>query len=174
MEYVFSEPPTSGPTGSSNNQTRISQESHLPTSDATTKDPFTRLTHIDCKGEAQIMVDISPKEIIKRVDIRAPQGVRFSFGQPNGKRRRSRRSQNCRDLWVHLDLKLNPRDLSVEIQGEAVSTGKTGVEMEALTAVSIAGLTVYDMCKAGSKNIQITDIMLEHKRGGKSGDWSRS
>lgn len=74
---------------------------------------------------------------------------------------------------VRVDLALNPQDFSVEIEGEAASDGKTGVEMEALTAVTVASLTVYDMCKAASKDIQITDIRLEHKTGGKSGDWSR-
>lgn len=61
----------------------------------------------------------------------------------------------------------------MDIEGEAASTGKTGVEMEAMTAVTIAGLTVYDMCKAASKDIQISDVRLEHKTGGKSGDWYR-
>lgn len=51
--------------------------------------------------------------------------------------------------------------------------GRTGVEMEALTAVSVAALTVYDMCKAVSKDIVISDIQLDSKRGGKSGDYNR-
>nr|GEW06789.1 cyclic pyranopterin monophosphate synthase accessory protein, mitochondrial-like [Tanacetum cinerariifolium] len=74
---------------------------------------------------------------------------------------------------VRVDLRLNPHDYCVEIEGEAASTGKTGVEMEAMTAVTLAGLTVYDMCKAASKDIQITNVRLEHKTGGKSGNWSR-
>ncbi|CAI8601722.1 unnamed protein product [Vicia faba] len=73
---------------------------------------------------------------------------------------------------VQVDLRLNHEDFSVTIEGETASTGKTGVEMEAMTAVSIAGLTVYDMCKAASKGITITDIRLKHKSGGKSGDYS--
>ena len=68
---------------------------------------------------------------------------------------------------VRVDLGLDAKDYSVRIEGEASTTGKTGVEMEALTAVSIAGLTVYDMCKAASKDIQITDVRLEKKTGGK-------
>ena len=55
----------------------------------------------------------------------------------------------------------------VYIEGEAVTDAKTGVEMEALTAVSVAALTIYDMCKAVQKDIQITDIRLESKTGGK-------
>ncbi|KAL8516541.1 hypothetical protein ACS0TY_014980 [Phlomoides rotata] len=75
---------------------------------------------------------------------------------------------------VHLDLTLNPRDYSIEIKGQATSTGKTGVEMVALTAVMVAGLTVYDMCKAASKDILITNVRLGHKSGGKSRDWSKN
>ncbi|KAB2597828.1 cyclic pyranopterin monophosphate synthase accessory protein [Pyrus ussuriensis x Pyrus communis] len=59
------------------------------------------------------------------------------------------------------------------MEAEASSTGKTGVEMEAMKAVSVVGLTVHDMCKAASKSIRITDIRLESKTGGKSGAWSR-
>ena len=55
----------------------------------------------------------------------------------------------------------------------AKTEGQTGVEMEALTAASVAGLTVYDMCKAVSKGIVITDVRLESKSGGKSADWTR-
>ncbi|WOK97245.1 hypothetical protein Cni_G05953 [Canna indica] len=75
---------------------------------------------------------------------------------------------------VRVDLTLNEKDHSVEIEGEAATTGKTGVEMEAMTAVTIAGLTIYDMCKAASKEICMTDIRLELKTGGKSGYWSRT
>ncbi|MGB2272088.1 MAG: cyclic pyranopterin monophosphate synthase MoaC, partial [Pseudomonadales bacterium] len=52
-------------------------------------------------------------------------------------------------------------------------TGQTGVEMEALTAVSVAALTIYDMCKAVDKSIVISDIALDEKTGGKSGHWQR-
>ena len=62
----------------------------------------------------------------------------------------------------------------IVIEATARITGKTGVEMEALTAVSVAALTIYDMCKAVNKNIMIGDIMLLEKRGGKSGTFVRS
>ena len=58
--------------------------------------------------------------------------------------------------------------LGVEITAEAVTNAQTGVEMEALTAVSVAALTIYDMCKAVQKDIVISDITLESKTGGKS------
>ena len=60
------------------------------------------------------------------------------------------------------------RDFGIYIEAEAITTAQTGVEMEALTAVSIAALTIYDMCKAVQKNIVITDICLESKTGGKA------
>lgn len=59
----------------------------------------------------------------------------------------------------------------INIRAEVRSTGKTGVEMEALTAVSISALTIYDMCKAADKTMSISDIRLIEKRGGKSGAW---
>jgi cyclic pyranopterin monophosphate synthase len=59
------------------------------------------------------------------------------------------------------------RDFGIYIEAEAVTDAKTGVEMEALTAISIAALTIYDMCKAVQKDITITDIKLESKTGGK-------
>ncbi|CAL8471602.1 g11144 [Coccomyxa elongata] len=74
---------------------------------------------------------------------------------------------------VGVNLRLDPENNSVSITGEASTTGQTGVEMEALTAVSVAALTVYDMCKAVSKDICITDIRLEAKSGGQSGTYER-
>ena len=68
-------------------------------------------------------------------------------------------------------LKLNDKDSSVEIEASVRCTGRTGVEMEALTACSIAALTVYDMCKAVQRDIEITDIRLLMKSGGVSGDY---
>jgi cyclic pyranopterin monophosphate synthase len=65
------------------------------------------------------------------------------------------------------------REYGVFIEGEAITDAKTGVEMEALTAVSVAALTIYDMCKAVQKDIQITAIKLESKTGGKK-DVSRT
>ena len=62
---------------------------------------------------------------------------------------------------------------AVDIQAEARCGGKTGVEMEALTAVSVAALTIYDMCKAVTKDVRILNIQLEAKAGGKSGNWRR-
>ena len=70
---------------------------------------------------------------------------------------------------VAVDLVCDPARNAVDITATCKLTGKTGVEMEALTAVSVAALTVYDMCKAMDRSMRITDIRLTHKSGGKSG-----
>jgi cyclic pyranopterin phosphate synthase len=74
---------------------------------------------------------------------------------------------------THAEVRAELRDDGVYIEAEAATTAQTGVEMEALTAASIAALTVYDMCKAVEKGMTITEIRLEEKTGGKSGDWKR-
>ncbi|HJT13570.1 MAG TPA: cyclic pyranopterin monophosphate synthase MoaC [Dongiaceae bacterium] len=74
---------------------------------------------------------------------------------------------------VQVDLTLDEARNAVDITATCKLTGKTGVEMEALTAVSVAALTVYDMCKAVDKGMQIVDIRLTHKSGGKSGTFER-
>ncbi len=74
---------------------------------------------------------------------------------------------------INLALSLNEERYAVEITAEVSCDGRTGVEMEALTAVSIAALTVYDMCKAVQKDMVITDIRLLRKTGGEHGDFIR-
>lgn len=74
---------------------------------------------------------------------------------------------------VDIDFSLNDEDCAVEITATATCTGATGVEMEALTAVSVAALTIYDMCKAVQKDMVIDNIRLLKKTGGKSGDFVR-
>ena len=74
---------------------------------------------------------------------------------------------------INLDLSLDENRLSVEIKAEVRCDGRTGVEMEALSAVSIAALTVYDMCKAVQKDMVISDIRLISKTGGVHGDYYR-
>ena len=70
---------------------------------------------------------------------------------------------------VNVIIHVNNDSYALDINAECKVTGKTGVEMEALTAVSVAALTIYDMCKAIDKNMVISDIRLTHKSGGKSG-----
>lgn len=159
-------------------------------------DDISKLTHVGVSGEAQ-MVDVSSKDNTKRTALACCKvilgkrvfdlvlanqmgkgdvlGVAKIAGI-NGAKQTSSLIPLCHNIaltHVRVDLRLNPEDFSVDIEGEASCTGKTGVEMEAMTAVSVAGLTVYDMCKAASKDISITDVRLERKTGGKSGYWSR-
>lgn len=83
----------------------------------------------------------------------------------------------CHNIFiskVDVELKLNEKDFSVEILSFTKTTSQTGIEMEALTATSIAALTVYDMCKGVDKSIVIKNIHLLSKTGGKSGDYKYS
>ncbi|HEX9017028.1 MAG TPA: cyclic pyranopterin monophosphate synthase MoaC [Chloroflexota bacterium] len=74
---------------------------------------------------------------------------------------------------VEMRLELNREESLVEIEATVRLAGKTGVEMEALTAVAVAGLTVYDMCKAVDREMTIERVQLVHKAGGKSGEFRR-
>jgi cyclic pyranopterin phosphate synthase len=153
-----------------------------------------RLTHLDTEGKAR-MVDVSEKaETARRAVARgrvrlAPETVRLlrDNAVPKGDalgvarvagilaaKRASDLIPLCHPLpitGVNVDLIVT--DDGVEIEAEVGVTGKTGVEMEALTAVSIAALTLYDMVKAVDRAAVITDIRLEQKSGGKSGDYTR-
>jgi cyclic pyranopterin monophosphate synthase len=74
---------------------------------------------------------------------------------------------------TRVEVELTPGDNAVHCRAVAATVGPTGVEMEALTAVQIALLTIYDMCKAVDRGMAITDVQLVSKSGGKSGDWRR-
>lgn len=82
----------------------------------------------------------------------------------------------CHNILINgVDLKfeIDEENSAINIEAEARTTGKTGVEMEALTAISIAALTIYDMCKAIDKRMVIDNIRLVKKTGGKSGEFIR-
>ena len=80
----------------------------------------------------------------------------------------------CHPLPIsHIDVEARLEESGVSLKAEVSTNAQTGVEMEALTAVSVAALTIYDMCKALDKGIKITNIVLESKTGGKSGDYQR-
>ncbi|KAJ9539108.1 hypothetical protein OSB04_031841 [Centaurea solstitialis] len=192
MEFVFGEAPPTSLAGSTESQPTPQDSQSIEKTENKTM-----LTHISVKGEAQ-MVDVSHKDTTKRVAIASCKVILgkkvYDLVSANqlakgdvlsvakiagitGAKQTSNLIPLCHNInltHVRVDLRLNPREFCVEIEGEAASTGKTGVEMEAMTAVTLAGLTVYDMCKAASKDIQITDVRLERKTGGKSGDWSRA
>lgn len=74
---------------------------------------------------------------------------------------------------THIEVRAEIQDTGVYLEAEAATQAQTGVEMEALTAASVAALTIYDMCKAVDKAMTITDVRLEQKTGGKSGDYER-
>ena len=154
------------------------------------------LNHFDAKGQAH-MVDVSPKaetlrlatargrikvsrevyEAITRGTARKGDvlGVARIAGIM-GAKKTSDLIPLCHPLpltAVSLDFNLLPEESAVEAAATAKLTGRTGVEMEALTAVSTALLTIYDMCKALDRSMEITDIRLEEKSGGKSGHYVR-
>ena len=152
------------------------------------------LTHIDEHGRAK-MVDTSEKPITAR---RAVASARVSMSAetvaairnhstPKGDpletarlagivaaKRTAELIPLCHPLpLTHVEVRAELQDGGVYLEAEVTTRAQTGVEMEALTAVSVAALTVYDMCKALDKAITITDIRLESKTGGKSGDYKR-
>jgi cyclic pyranopterin monophosphate synthase len=80
----------------------------------------------------------------------------------------------CHPLPItHADISATVTEEGVKLEATVATNAQTGVEMEALTAVSVAALTIYDMCKALEKGMSITDVRLESKTGGKSGDYQR-
>ncbi|MFD3421293.1 cyclic pyranopterin monophosphate synthase MoaC [Streptomyces decoyicus] len=153
------------------------------------------LTHLDAAGAAR-MVDVSAKDVTARTAsargrvLVSSQVIELLRGEgmPKGDALATARIAGimgakrtpeliplCHPLsvsGVKVDLSLT--DEAVEITATVKTTDRTGVEMEALTAVSIAALTVVDMIKAVDKAAVISDIRVEEKTGGKSGDWSRS
>jgi cyclic pyranopterin phosphate synthase len=150
------------------------------------------LSHYDERGRAS-MVDISEKAPTKRTAkahafVRiAPKVLRRLPENPKGNpleiariagiaaaKRTSELIPMCHPLMLsHADVEVKVEKQGVAIVAAVSTTGSTGVEMEALTAVSVAALTVYDMLKAMDKSIEITDVYLLEKTGGKSGDFRR-
>ena len=152
------------------------------------------LTHIDEAGAAR-MVDVSGKDVTDRTArasgrvLVAPRVVELLRGEglPKGDALATARIAGilgakrtpdliplCHPLDVSgVTVDLAVADDAVEITATVKTTGRTGVEMEALTAVSVAALTVVDMVKAVDKAAVISDVQIEEKSGGKSGDWRR-
>lgn len=152
------------------------------------------LTHFDADGNA-VMVDVTDKAETTRVAVAAgsvlmqpetlqtiqDRGIKkgdvLSVAQLAGimgSKRTADLIPLCHPLGlssVKVELNCNAETHAVDITATAKITGKTGVEMEALTAVSVAALTVYDMCKAIDKGMRLSDIRLIKKTGGKSGTY---
>ena len=155
---------------------------------------MSKLTHINSNGEAQ-MVDVSDKENTMR---EAKAGARVVMQSKtldlivSGSHKKGdvlsvakiagiQAAKKCSELIplchplmltkVNVELTPNSEKNCIEITATAKMNGRTGVEMEALTAASIAALTVYDMCKAVDRFMTIDNVQLLEKKGGKSGHW---
>ena len=151
-----------------------------------------RLSHYDQKGRAT-MVDVSAKAESKRTAVaqafvrirpsvlkklpQNPKGNPLEVARIAGIAAAKRTSDlipMCHPLLLsHVDVTVEVESRGVRIASKVVTTGPTGVEMEALTAAAVAALTVYDMTKALDKAIEIQDLYLVEKTGGKSGDFKR-
>ncbi len=155
---------------------------------------MSRLTHLDEQGRAH-MVDVSDKDATVRVAV--AEGVVHMLPETLAMITEGRHAKGdvlavariagiqaakktpdliplCHPLMlssVKVELTCQPELSRVHIRAQCKLTGQTGVEMEALTAVSVAALTIYDMCKAVDKGMRIGDIALLEKSGGRSGDW---
>jgi cyclic pyranopterin phosphate synthase len=152
-----------------------------------------KLSHYDSTGRAR-MVDVSAKAATKReaeasafvalqpAVLKAlpknPKGDPLEVARLAGIMAAKRTSDlipMCHPLPLsHVDVTLRVCENGVAVTSKVTTTAVTGVEMEALVAASVAALTVYDMCKALDKGIEIREIVLERKSGGKSGDYSRT
>lgn len=154
------------------------------------------LTHINNEGRAK-MVDVSEKkdtereaiakgsiymkkETLKRVnDGGIKKGDVLSVAQVGaimGAKNTSHIIPMCHPIMISgcdVSFKIDFENLKIDIEAATKTVGKTGIEMEALTAVSVAALTIYDMCKAIDREMIISDIMLVKKSGGKSGIFQR-
>lgn len=156
-----------------------------------------KITHLDKNNQPQ-MVDISAKDITQRIAIAS--GVismskeAFNAIKQNtvkkgpvlqtaviaaimGAKKTSELIPMCHPLMlskIQTDIVENEKEYSFKLSVSIKCEGKTGVEMEVLTAVSIGLLTIYDMVKAIDKTMCINNIILEHKQGGKSGEYNRS
>ena len=156
---------------------------------------MSKLTHFNEAGEAH-MVDVSAKDVTQRVAVaegtvrmqpatlRAIRDGAAAKGDVLGVARlagimAAKRTSDLIPLCHPLPLTAVEVELTADAEASAVhitatvrTTGRTGVEMEALTAVSVAALTVYDMCKAVDRGMVVEAVRLKHKSGGKSGTWT--
>ena len=157
---------------------------------------MTQLTHLDENGAAR-MVDVGDKAITERlavagatVSMRAETLALLEQGAHKkgdvlavARIAGIQAAKKCSDLIplchplllnsVEVDFHIDVQASAVQIEGSCKVSGKTGVEMEALTAVTVAALTIYDMCKAVDRGMEINQVGLLEKKGGKSGQWRR-
>jgi len=153
-----------------------------------------KLTHYDKSGRVR-MVDVTPKPAttrtaaahafvrMKRVTVESVRRVKSPKGNPlevariagiTAAKRTSELIPLCHPLSLtHVDVQAKLCQNGIAITSEATATGPTGVEMEALVAASVAALTIYDMCKALERGMEITELYVERKSGGRSGTYVR-
>jgi len=158
---------------------------------------MSELTHLDSDGQAR-MVDVGAKPATERIAIaravvrvtpetarlvaagNAPKGDVLAIARIAGIQAAKRTSDLiplCHPLaltYVGVDGTIDDAGGTIELTAEARTTGPTGVEMEALTAASVAALTVYDMVKGVERGAEITAVHLLSKSGGRSGEWRRA
>jgi len=156
---------------------------------------MSELTHIDENGRPK-MVDVSSKEDTKRIAVARgsitmkpetlerikagsmANGDVLSVAQTAGimaAKNTASAIPMCHNIFitgVEMNFTLDEENSAIHIEACASTTGKTGIEMESLHSVSIAALTIYDMCKAIDRGMRISDIRLVKKSGGKSGDYN--
>jgi cyclic pyranopterin phosphate synthase len=157
---------------------------------------MTQLTHLDENGAAR-MVDVGDKAITERLAVAgatvAMRAETLSLLEQGAHKKGDvlavariagiQAAKKCADLIplchplllnsVEVSFHIDVQASAVHIEGSCKVSGKTGVEMEALTAAAVAALTIYDMCKAVDRGMEINQVGLLEKKGGKSGQWRR-
>jgi len=155
---------------------------------------MSKLSHFDESGKIR-MVDVSEKETTSRRAVASarvllneetlaavrdqtnPKGDPLEIARIAGimgAKKTSELIPLCHQInLAKVDIRAEIKDYGIYLEAETKTSSQTGVEMEALTAVAVAALTIYDMCKAVQKDIRITEIQLEFKEGGKSGTFER-
>ena len=154
-----------------------------------------KLSHYDKKGRVR-MVDVTAKAStartavahafirMKRATVESVRGLKSPKGNPleiariagiTAAKRTAELIPLCHPLSLtHVDVNAKLCHNGIEVTSEATATGPTGVEMEALVAAAVAALTIYDMCKALERGMEITEIYLVKKSGGRSGEYKRA
>ena len=126
-------------------------------------------------AKATLNINFSEKSFKKIINNNSPKGEIFNIARSAGISAAKKTSELiplCHNLpisYVDIDFKIDKKNLSIQILTEVKTQFSTGVEMEALTACSVAGLVIYDMCKSLDKKIIMTELKLIFKKGGKSG-----
>ena len=124
---------------------------------------------------ATLSLNFSEKTFTKIINNNSPKGEIFNIARSAGISAAKKTSELiplCHNLpisYIDIDFKIDKKNLSIQILSEIKTQFSTGVEMEALTACSVAGLVIYDMCKSLDKKIIMTELKLLFKKGGKSG-----